>query len=171
MQIPTLYLLVGYPGAGKTTVSKIIAQATGAMHIWADHERHKMFQTPTHSALESQQLYTHLNTQAASLLAAGKSVVFDTNFNFFKDREHLRRIALKNGARTVLIWVTTPKELARERSVEHSHEQETRIWGNMPLSDFLRISRHLQPPRPEEQPVKIDGTHIDPEAVRQQLGI
>ena len=168
---PVLYLMVGYPGAGKTTLAKIIAEATGAVHIWADKERHQMFKTPTHSHAESRKLYDHLNNIAAKLLAQGKSAIFDTNFNFYKDREHLRRIALKNGAETVLIWVTTPKELAQRRSVEHSHEQETRVWGNMPLADFQRLSGHLQPPHEDEQPITIDGTHIDPETVKQQLGL
>jgi len=93
MAKPKLYLLIGYPGAGKTTISKLIASTTGATHLWADVERHKLFGKPTHSQAESLKLYDYLNQEAEKLLAAGHSVVFDTNFNFHDDRQKLREIA------------------------------------------------------------------------------
>ena len=76
MAKPKLYLFVGYPGAGKTTVAKIIEEASAAEHIWADHERRKLFMTPTHSHEESKALYEQLNEQTANLLKAGTSVLF-----------------------------------------------------------------------------------------------
>src|ERR1700722_5772312 len=114
---PRLYLLVGYPGAGKTTVSKIIVEATGAVHLWADVERQKRFGQATHSQQESEQLYDELNARAEQLLAEGKSVVFDTNFNFRGDRQKLREIAGRHGAETFVVWITLPEEVAKARSV------------------------------------------------------
>jgi predicted kinase len=161
MEAPTLYLMVGYPGSGKTTVSKIIHTLTGATHLWADHERNKRFPNPTHNHAENLKLYEALNAETQELLHQGKSVIFDTNFNFYKDRKKLRIIAAKEKARTVVIWVKTPVELARERAVYHHEPGETRIWGNMPLNHFERIVRNLEPPTEAEQPVVLDGTHID----------
>ena len=129
MTRPCLYLFVGYPGAGKTTVAKLVAEATGAVHIWADLERRAMFDEPTHSVGESQQLYAHLNKVAGELLAEGKSVVFDTNFNFYKDRQRLRDIATANAAGTKVIWITTPKELAKKaRRRRLPWQANTPVW-------------------------------------------
>jgi hypothetical protein len=171
MAKPILYLFVGYPGAGKTTVARLIKKMTGATHIWADHERSKMFKIPDHSRSESEKLYRYLDERTDQLLHEGKSVLFDTNFNFYHDREYLRQIATKNGADSVLIWLTTPKELARKRAVEQSHDNGNRVYGNMTDADFERICSHLEPPQESEHPVMIDGSNVTEQAVKQRLAI
>jgi len=165
----TLYLMVGYPGSGKTTISKIISEQTGAVHLWADHERQLMFTTPQRSHAENIQLYDELNDRTDELLRQGKSVIFDTNFNFYRDRERLRRVAARNGAHAVVVWVTTARDIARERATKHSEGQETRIWGNMPEADFDRIAGNLEPPRPDEHVIEMDGTDITPTYITQKL--
>lgn len=162
---------MGYPGAGKTTVARIITQATEGVHLWADFERHVLFDTVTHSREESRVLYDHLNHTADELLAQGKCVIYDTNFNFRADRDKLRAIAARHDAETVVIWMTTDRELARRRATEESTDQETRIWGNMELRDFDRLSDHLQEPDSDEQVVQIDGTNVDEAVIRDKLGI
>jgi predicted kinase len=165
----TLLLMVGYPGSGKTTASKLIHEQTGAVHLWADHERKLRFDNPTYTHEENLKLYDELNSRADTLLAEGKSVIFDTNFNFYKDRMKLRGIATKHGARTVVVWVVVPRELARQRAVHESHGQHTRVFGNMPLEHFERIARNLQPPRGDEFVVKLEGNDITPADITEAL--
>jgi predicted kinase len=86
VQKPTLFLFLGYPGAGKTTAAQFIQQKTGAELLWADFERRQMFGQPTYSEAENDELYGYLDKQAAHILNQGKSVIFDTNFNFLIDR-------------------------------------------------------------------------------------
>jgi predicted kinase len=157
---PTLFLMVGYPGAGKTTVAQIIVEQTGAEHIWADLERHKMFGRPTHAQTESQELYAELNHRAEGLLAQGKSVVFDTSFNHRRDRDLLRGIANRQGADTVVVWVTTPQEIARDRAV-HAKVVRNRYEFNMTGEEWDRIAGHLEPPAKDEKVIKIDGVKLD----------
>ncbi len=167
----TLYLFVGYPGAGKTTVAQIICGATGATHLWADKVRQDMFGDPTHSADESAHLYTHLNDQTRELLRNGHSVVFDTNFNFYKDREHLRSIAAEAGAEVKLIWLKTDRDLSKHRATNESHDQPTRLLGNMDTQDFDRIAGHLQPPRPEEHAIVFIGQNLQKTEVLERLDL
>jgi len=169
MNEQTLYVMVGYPGSGKTTASQYIHELTGAVHLWADYERQQMFATPTHSHEENIRLYDELNERTDELLRAGKSVIFDTNFNFYKDRERMCRIAARNGVHAIVIWITTPKELARERATKHSDGRETRVWGNMPVADFNRIARNLQKPKPDEHVIELDGSHLTKEIVAEKL--
>ena len=171
MKKPVLYLFVGYPGAGKTTAAQLIQEKSGAVHLWADRERIKLFHEPTHSREESLQLYDQLNEAAEYLLAQGKSVIYDTNFNFYKDRQHLRMLATQHNADAVVIWLTTPRALSKQRAVEKSHGEATRLFGNMSATDFERIAGNLQPPTKYEKVIKIDGTNLDTQELLRQLGL
>lgn len=171
MDKPTLYLFVGYPGAGKTSVAKLIEQRTGAVHLWADNIRQQMVAKPTHSRAESKKIYDHLNQITNKLLRDGKNVIFDTNFNFFDDRQLLRNIASKAGAETKLIWVVTAKTLSHKRAVHSSENDEIRVYGNMTNADFERIAGKLQAPLAQEQAIAIDGTNLDANTLYRVLGI
>ncbi|HSH55480.1 MAG TPA: AAA family ATPase, partial [Candidatus Limnocylindrales bacterium] len=146
-------------------------QITGAEHLWTDLERKRMFDSPTHSPAESKRLYTYLNQKAAHLLAQGKSVIFDTNFNFYQDRQLMRDMAARHGADCTLIWVQADPQLAYKRASENIEQQPTRVLGSMAAEAFERITNKLQPPEQSEQPIILDGTKITPAYVAEKLGI
>jgi predicted kinase len=164
----TLFLMLGFPGAGKTTTARLIHQQTDAVHVWADYERRQMFDIPTHSHAESQKLYAHLNQVVENLLAKGKSVIYDTNFNFYSDREKLRAIAAKHGAQTIVVWVTTPKQIAKQRAV---HDRLTRngYEFTLPEHDFERMSNHLEPPHDDEPHIQVEGIGVTGQTVADLL--
>lgn len=171
MTTPKLYLFVGYPGAGKTTVAKVIHEETGAVHLWADKIRRERFDRPAYSHAENLQLYAHLNELTGELLEAGNSVLFDTNFNFYKDRDHLRHIAVQHGAEVVLVWLTTPRELARHRATEPHHQDHHRVLGTMSPEEFDRMAANLQPPTPDEHAIELDGSRLTAAEIKQKLGL
>lgn len=160
--------MLGYPGAGKTTVAQLIAEETGAAHIWSDLERHKMFDEPTHTKTESRQLYDNLNQQAEKLLAGGRSVIFDTSFNHRHDRDLLREIAARYEAETIVIWLTTPVDVARRRAV-HAEVVRNGYDFSMTPEQFERIASHLETPGKDEKVIKIDGVKLDREALKELL--
>jgi len=170
MNQPKLYLFVGYPGAGKTTVAKLIAATSGAVHIWADVERNKLFSQPTHSEAESRQLYDRLNQETEELLTAGKSVVFDTNFNHRRDRELLSEIARRQQAETVIVWIDTPLDIAKQRAV-HAKVVRNGYDFTMSAEQFDTIAHKLEPPTKDEKIIKIDGTNIDEGEAKRILGL
>ena len=96
---------------------------------------------------------------------------FDTNFNFYDDRQHLRGIAEAAGAEAILIWVKTDRDTAHKRAVHESHGKHTRIYGNMTAEDFDRIADKLEPPTSPEQPIIFDGSHIDQADVLARLNL
>lgn len=168
MTKPKLYLFVGYPGSGKTTVAKAIEEVTGAVHLWADNERWKMFDRPTHHPNESKRLYDSLNAATAKHLRNGHSVIFDTNFNHRTDRDYLRSIAEQAGAETVLIWLTTDIAVAHDRAV-HGKVTRNGYEFNMTHEMFQAITAKLEAPTEYEQAIKIDGAELDIPALKRQF--
>ncbi|GAC1386977.1 MAG: hypothetical protein NVSMB37_2920 [Candidatus Saccharimonadales bacterium] len=168
----TLYLMMGYPGSGKTTTARVIHDLTAAVHLWADQMRiERCRNQPTYSIEETRALYEHLNRVTEELLATGQSVIYDTNFNFYKDRELLRQMAKKHDVDVQLIWVVAPRDLAYARATQNAHQQGTRLLGNMPDKVFNHIADGLETPLPNELPIIIDGTQVTQEYVKQQLAI
>ena len=152
--------MVGYPGAGKTSLAILISEATGAIHIWSDQERHKMFPNPTHSEEESLKLYDSLNKRTGQLLEGGNSVVFDTNFNFYEDRQKLRKIAEVNNAECKIVWLITPEDISRARAVQTPQIRNGYHTG-MSNEQFDKIISKLEPPRDNENFIKFDASNLD----------
>jgi predicted kinase len=169
MNSPVLFLMLGYPGSGKTTASRFIHDLTGAEHLWADKIRNERYPHPTHSHHENIELYDYLNQITDGLLAGGKSVIFDTGFNFYKDREHLRKIAKKHDTNVLLVWVQTDKEVARERATHEDHAARNTYPHAMPEERFERISHDFEPPQQNEAYIALDGTKITREYIEDNL--
>jgi predicted kinase len=163
-----LYYFIGYPGAGKTTLAEAVAEASNAVHIWADDERHKLFPIASHSEDESLKLYDILNDRAEKLLSEGRSVVFDTNFNFYSDRQKMRQISDRQNAEAVLIWLDVPLEVARGRAV-CSDKVRNGYTMSMSAQQFDAIASKLEKPHEDEKCFRFSVSNLDIEAVLKEL--
>ncbi|TXG76543.1 adenylyl-sulfate kinase, partial [Patescibacteria group bacterium] len=115
---PTLYLMMGLPGAGKTTVAQHIADLTSAVRLSSDDVRRELFATSTFSEDEHDKLYAELDARVRAMLQQGTSVVYDANLNRRAHRDEKHHLAASLGADTMLIWVKTPEEIAKQRRVQ-----------------------------------------------------
>ncbi|MES2971254.1 MAG: ATP-binding protein [Patescibacteria group bacterium] len=163
-----LYLLMGYPGAGKTTAAQAIREVTGAEHVSSDAMRIKMFPQPTFSQTEHDQLYRHIDREVEHLLKAGKDVIYDANLNRHRHRQEKYAICERTGTKAVLIWVQAPKELAKSRAVNQSRAHLV-PQDESPAAMFNRIARLIEEPHPTESYISMDGTQISPEYVSAKL--
>lgn len=168
---PTLYLMMGLPGAGKTTAAKIIEELTGAVRLSSDEARLMIWPQPTFSEAEHAELYEYLDEQTARLLRAGKSVVYDANLNRFKHRQEKYRLAQGLNAATVLCWVQTPRETAKKRRLEAVEHHQLVPKTEDPASMFERIAEVIEPPANDEPFTVIDGTKISPAYIADTLSL
>lgn len=172
---PNLYLMLGYPGAGKTTAAKIISELTGAVHIWADHERRQMHDSDNYVQVERTaefniKLYDSLNKRSVELLKQGKSVVYDAAFNHLKDRLALRDLAHKLEIPTTIVWVKAPKAVAKKRAQNPTDIEGTRVLGaDMSDERFEELALKLEQPRDDETVVELDGQSLSQEYIKVKM--
>ena len=168
MSRPTLHLIMGLPGAGKTTLAKTIHSLTKAARLSSDDYRLIIFPEPTFSQSEHDNLYALLDHSAEHLLMAGHDVIYDANLNRYHHRKEKYALAKAHKADVMLWWVHTPTELARERRINEQNHQLL-PFGETSERMFDRIASILEPPKSSENYVEIDGTHITKEEVKKIL--
>lgn len=166
----TLYLMMGYPGAGKTTAAKVIHELTGAEHVSSDTMRLKMFPQPTFNQIEHDQLYRKLDKEVEQLLTEGRDVIYDANLNRYRHRQEKYDICQRTKATHKLIWIQTPKELAKSRAT-HQSRAHLVPHNESPATMFERIARVIEDPHHSEPYIIIDGTQISPEYIASKLGL
>ncbi len=121
-QKPTLYLMCGLPGSGKTTLAKELEQEAPAIRLTPDE-----WMTPLYGATicESNSL-DRWNTAhdriekiqwqlAERALLLGVSVVLDFGVWSREEREGFRNRATALGARSELIFLDEPLDVLKER--------------------------------------------------------
>ncbi|HEY5805785.1 MAG TPA: ATP-binding protein [Candidatus Saccharimonadales bacterium] len=169
MNRPTLFMMFGYPGAGKTTTAKIIQKLTNAEYLSSDDLRLKLFPNPTYSQEEHNAVYAALNKQAEELLRQGKSVIYDANLNRYEHRLEKYELCERAGARAALFWVQAPRELARERAVLRGHHHlvpKDETFESM----FDRVTSVIEEPQEDEPLYTLDGANLNESAVAEIIG-
>jgi predicted kinase len=156
---PTLFLMLGYPGAGKTTTAKLVSQLSGAVHLSSDSIRLELFPSPTYSQAEHDTVYQTLDERTRQHLLQGRSVIYDGNLNRYTHRAEKYTLSQQAGARPVVLWVQTPKELARTRAVLRGHHHlvpQDETFESM----FDRVAGAIEEPRTDEPVHALDGTSV-----------
>ncbi len=164
----TLHLMMGLPGAGKSTLAKTIHSITGAELLSSDEARLELFAQPSFSQEEHDKLYDILNHNVKHLLEKGRSAIYDANLNRKCHREEKYELAKKYDAKVVLWWVQTPRELAKKRRMsEQNHDLLPE--GETAERMFERIAEIVEVPDESEPYVVVDGTKITDEYVKELL--
>ncbi len=163
-------MMMGYPGAGKTTTAQMIAKLTGAVHISSDKMRLALFPEPKFTPEEHKLLYDELDHITRDLLRAGKDVIYDANLNRLIHRKEKYDVCQEVGAQAKLIWIKTKKDTAKQRAV---HDSRSHLWPPDEPADkmFERISEVIEEPKSDEHYIAISGDHFSKEAVKKALGL
>lgn len=171
MQKPTLYMMLGIPGAGKTSVSEYIADITKAVHISSDQFRKHMFDNPENiTEIEHDQIYSMLDYIAIQILKSGKSVIYDANLNQYVHRQEKYRICDGINSVPKLIWIKTDKEVARLRATEQADlHPDHRPFGNMRPETFDRLFNQMEEPKKGENAAVIDGNKINKNEIKKVI--
>lgn len=143
--MPTLYILTGLPGAGKSVRARDIIDATGAVHIDMDSAmQERGISIVDYDARFAMQ--PEVEARIAPLLAQGASVVAEFGSWTRDERDRLRGLATASGARTELHWLNAPPEECIRRIRERGGEGVDML--TMLITEFA--PEGYEPPTREE---------------------
>ncbi len=152
--MPRVYILCGLAFAGKTTLAKALAERLNLPRVSID-EINTMRGVGLDNAWitpeDWQITYEESYRQLAHHLSAGRSVISDAG-NFTRaERDHVRAIAARHGADALLIHVTTPAQLVRER---WQRNRLTRERNDIRDDYFAQGLAMFEPPTEGEQTLR-----------------
>ena len=104
---PMLYLMVGLPGSGKTTIAKQIEKEENAIRLCPDEWMHDLgFDSYDEAAREK--VEGRLWELGQEILALGQSVILENGFWVKKEREQIRAKAKEIGADVEIRYLDLP---------------------------------------------------------------
>lgn len=157
---PTLIMLYGFPGSGKTYLANSLRDSIQAAHVNADRIRYQLFEQPRYDRAENEIVDQLMEYMTGEFLDAGVSVLFDTNAIKKGQRRLLREIARKRKAQHLLIWLQIDPETSFAR-VSHRDRRKSEYKMAQPLDkvEFDKITARMQNPGLDEDYIVLSGKH------------
>ncbi len=148
---PSLVLVSGLPGSGKSHFSRELANRYPLAHLNSDVLRKALFRRPNHSAAESARLFAAVHALVEKLLARGVGIVLDATNLKEAHRRPLYDIAARAGAVLVIVHTEAPPDVARRRLAARARGQGTEDASEATVPVYDRMRREAEP---------IDRPHI-----------
>lgn len=145
---PTLFLTVGLPGSGKTTLARRLADEHRILRLSPDEWMGPLFQDGEadgrRDILEGRMIWT-----AHEVLRSGASIVLDFGCWAADERYAIRSIAELAGAVFDMAYVSVPEPERRARAAQRWREAPESTFP-MTDADHDRFRELFQPPAPDE---------------------
>ncbi|SJZ50558.1 hypothetical protein SAMN02745119_00805 [Trichlorobacter thiogenes] len=155
-QLPKiLFLTCGPTGCGKTALADELAFQLGMAHFSSDLERKWLAgvaaterNADIYTPAWNQATYDRLFELARQCLAAQASVILDATFLQRRGRERFVRLAAESGARVVILQLSCPDELVRQRLEQRQARGDSASDGTWQV--FLQQMKSAEPPTADE---------------------
>lgn len=157
---PTIIMLYGYPGSGKTYFARQLCEDVQAAHLQSERIRAELFEEPRYDKQENEIVAHLMDYMTEEFLNAGISVVYDMNAMRLGYRRELRSLARKCKADSLLVWFQIDAESAYARS-SHRDRRKADDKYTLPMnrSTFESIAAGMQNPSNTEEYIVVSGKH------------
>ncbi len=146
---PTLVMLCGLPGTGKSTLARRLAHRLPAVVVESDRVRRTLFNPPTYTAEESRWVHMVCHILIGWYLRHYYHVVYDATNLYERHRGLVYRLAARSGARLVVVEVTASDEVVRERLAPRRRGErvarDPEDYSEANWDVYLRMRRRAEP--------------------------
>ena len=155
---PTIFVLYGFPGSGKTFFARQLCEELQAAHVQGDRVRYELFDRPRYDKQENEIVRHIMDYMTEEFIQAGMSVVYDINAMRASQRKTLRDLTIKNKAKSVLIWFQMDIDSAYERvSGRDRRKADDKYTTQLDREQFDAVTREMQNPTNTESYMVISG--------------
>jgi predicted kinase len=157
---PTVLIINGIPGAGKSFFAKQFALAHHVPRVSGDKIRAELFNDPQFTSSELDIVHRIAFYMIHELLVSKQTFIIDTTLTNIKiNRMKIERIAREAGYDSLNIWVQTDVATARQRSLKRN-PRKTDDQFNPSISNrvFEYLAKQFTPPT-QENHVVVSGKH------------
>jgi uncharacterized protein len=174
-----IVVVFGLMGSGKSSRSRALAKTLEWPVIHSDAVRKTLaglkptdrvpvdFGQGIYNEDFSSRTYDEMLKQAAEQLAAGQSVILDGSYKRAQERERVRQLAKKHGAKAVFVYCECPPDVARERLGIRLTDPEAISDGRVEL--FEAQATDFDPFMPQDRPLLRLDTTREPAVVLEEL--
>ncbi len=159
--MPTVFLLHGLPGSGKTTLARRLVASSNAVLLSHDERmraRHGANPPLADFARWAKQIGDELWDETGRIIQAGRDVILDWGFWTRAARDEAREKAAALGADCVLLRVRCPDEMAFARTMARSSDPAA---GALEINAeaWQEFRARFEPLGDDEVFREIDGLH------------
>ncbi|MFD4953067.1 ATP-binding protein [Streptomyces sp. NPDC058451] len=160
---PTVYLLVGLTGSGKTTYARRRLESAGAVRLSVDervHARHGRYGVDyperDYFSLEAP-VVAEVREELVDLVAAGRDAVLDHGLWLRSAREEWKKLVIAAGGRPRLLYFPVSREELLWRLEERNRREDANALAvtESALDDFYA---RFEPPRDEDEEIIEPGS-------------
>ncbi len=140
---PTLVMLSGLPGSGKSYLARCLRERLGAQIVESDRVRKALFTTPAYTSEESRLVHRICRIVAGNILRRRGNVIYDaTNLVEFH-RTFVYRLAERCQARLVIVQTVAPEQVIRERLAARLAERNPLDASDADWQVYEKLKRQI----------------------------
>lgn len=129
-------------------------------YLSSDALRMAMFDAPNFTKDENALVFRAMGHATERALAAGQRVVYDANNARYVFRTKLYALANAHHARSLLVHVQTPEDIALDRVLarrRHIDPRQRAYYRSLQPEQFYAMRDEIEPPREDEPVVRFTG--------------
>jgi len=155
-----LITLYGFPGAGKTYLSRQLSEDIQIAHLQADRIRNELFTEPKYDKAEDEVVLQIMNYMTEEFLKANVSVIYDYNAIRNSQRHMLRDLARSSRAENLLIWLQLDMETSYLRNYKRDKRKaDDKYSRSLNQDDFKSYIAGMKNPTNLENYIVVSGKH------------